>query len=531
MEIEQISNEKHSKSGRMSVFSKILNCKSSIPLLFTLLTMIMRTKSEITMVSRDDISNSLDSDNPVLLITLSMTNKNSKALKQHLPSIESTLTLDFPSLKIIKYVADPVLQDEDILFEKYDIMDYPSAIISKNGVWSKVSEQEVDEKKIIEVARKKLARTVISARSMNDIEDYKDHSISVVYFSESPSDDRKAQGLAYKYHRYRFVKVEDRGLMDSFCEMHGFHTKQKGDERKSADSTLLVVLRHADDTVDFFAGDLYLNHRKANMKIHRMGGLSWVMFNSKSMKWIDETEKYVVLYVYNHTIKKQTQKDLKDISERYRDDVIVFFMDISDTIAENYMNILGLEGNESNFYVLHRDIGSHMFKYISNPNTTKSIIRMERFIQKCMDGKAKRFFMSESKAPSMCVVDGPEKLVGLTIGEYVFQDKYFIHITFFHNKKTDDSLDTFLRFAKKIKHKKVKFYLFDTDKNEHQDVPFAYYGSIVIISNQLQTTFERILYVDKEVKQSKLFEFVKEGLSQDRETSKYMSTIQLKEEA
>ena len=476
---------------------------------------------QIRSIELKDLPAALRADKTVVVFALGSTNRKSRDLRASLELSQQSLKAEFPQVDFFRFESSGPGADADYFFDHFNVLDFPAALISRSGVWQRFppsAAQNLSRMRV--VLRKKASRAVVNATTLGEVEDFGTQQLTIVYFAASIGDEKKLRGLLQKHHRHRFVRVQDEDLMKNLTLKYGRELKN------TANSSAVLVIRTIDNSSHLLTGAIRRKSHKLDKLIRQAAKCSWVGFNKKSAEILGNTDKFVLLLAHDGNLSRNVSRNLKDIAVRYSRDLIVFFVPPKDPVYRQFIIQQGLfKIQNASFLLLQRDFGGYFKKYIAENINMDSKLQIERFIQKCIDGAQKRYFMSQPVPPEVCKRDGPNILVGTTIGPQVFAESFLLHIVMFATRDTAHDVYIFSQFATKLKHPKLRFHVFDTEKNEHPDVLPSYPGSVVVISNQVEYTIEECMHIEEGFQPSKFLAFLKKSLGGDSMVSGYINQV------
>lgn len=146
--------------------------------------------------------------------------------------------------------------------------------------------------------------------------------------------------------------------------------------------------------------------------------------------------------------------------------------------------------------------------------TKLTYAKLNDFVEDCTDEIYPKHYRSEDR-PSADLYRNMKTLVGMTIEPEVFTEKDLYYLVFVYNQRTVSALPKFQHLAEKFENEKVRFYIFDSDKNENRNVRPSHEGKIILFQRKqkLMKTFT----LDKSLSLKGIREFMQKSLRKDRE--------------
>ena len=250
--------------------------------------------------------------------------------------------------------------------------------------------------------------------------------------------------------------------------------------------------------------------------------------NNKSVNLIENSDKHVLFFVYEPQKDDKAVETIKKISKKYYSDLISIFIEKGNQKGIELINSLGLPPQSSNLFVIYKSVDGSIAKFIGEPSSLSSEVALETFVDACLDSQHEQYYNSE-EVPSQNLFEGLETLVGKNFEQKVFADKEKYHLVFFYNSETANQIPVFHKISKQLQSDNIKFYIYNSDKNESKDVDPLHHGSVVLYSNKKKMILEKVFTFEK-LKGAELLAFMKKKLAKDEEIMKTLSSVELRED-
>ena len=256
---------------------------------------------------------------------------------------------------------------------------------------------------------------------------------------------------------------------------------------------MAVTRRHHDYVVQTLPEASEGDSRKIARWVRDTEKPYWTYLNNMSVNLIETSDKHVLLYIYEPGKDNQAVEIVKNISKKYYTDLISILIEKGNQKGLELINSLGLPPQSSNLFVVYKSVDSSVTKFIGQPSSLSSQVALETFIDACLDQHHEKYYNSE-EVPSSNLFEGLETLVGKNIEQKVFADKEKYHIVFFYDSQTANQIPVFHKISKKLQLENIKFYIYNSDKNESKDVDPLHHGSVVLYSNKKKMILEKAFF-------------------------------------
>ena len=484
-------------------------------LLLGLLLVSSLHASVLEWTHKELLDNSKTADD-TLVFVLNKASKKSNAILEQLPEIATKLRTAFPSLKVVSVDKSAGAENEDILFENFNIVTYPALLFFKQGVKMGFTET-INLQNIEKYLKPRFNAAIKDAKSVLDIGKHTGDVFTVYFYTEDKSLDDWFRGAAAKFPRYNFVRVANTKIF------HEFASKYYASVDQSL-KTVIAARRFHDDSLMFLQNADKAARTVITKFIRRSEKPYWTYFSNNSINLIDQSDKHVTLFLFNNQTDKAALDVARNLSIVYYDDMISILVDRSSEKGIEMLQSIGLPVDQSDIFMVYKEVNGAYVKYVGNKDSAKTADGVREFIEKALQTEWKPYYPSE-EPPSKDLFEGITTLVGKTISSHVFKEKDNFHVVFMYDQQTANQIPSFHKISKQLKHEKIKFYVYNGEKNEHPRVDPLHHGTVVLYSNVKKLKIEKAFPFEQHLKATELRDFLKKTLVKDEHISKYLETV------
>jgi len=459
----------------------------------------------------------------VVVFAIDKSSKRSRTFIPEMPNIADALAAKYPKLKFLQVDNDEKAKEDDVLFEKYDLLDLPGLLYFRKGVLMIMSSLKVNQTNAMEFIDRRVNVLPVDAASLEAAEKIDSSNFTVYYSTKNKKVDDWMVGLSAKYNKYKFVRLANLDIANQIIK------KQNLKLSTSANSDTIILAKRPHDDHWFILPavsdlDSILKFIRKSMRP------AWTYFNTRTIDLVQNTDKYVALLKYDSEKDESFLQKVIKVADTYYSDCIFVFIPFNSQQGEDMLLSFGLPERHSDLFVIRKEDEKRWIKFVAPVTASQSASRIEDFLQSVLEERVKPYLLSEP-VPTKELFEGVTTVVSKTLTKMVLNDKSVIHLVFFYDQESASQIPTFQKISKQFNKDKIRFYIFNLDKNEHEDVVPEHYGSIVLFSQKgKKRGIERTFNFDKHLKGKELLAFLKDTLSNDQETSQYLDTIQLTED-
>ena len=484
-------------------------------LLLGLIALSSVQASILEWTHKELLENSKTADDTLVFI-VNKAGKKSKALLDQLPDTVSKLRSAFPSLKIVTVDKAAGAENEDILFENFNVVTYPALMFFKKGVKMGFTDT-INLQNIEKYLKPRFTTAIKDAKTVLDIGKLTGDIFTVYFYTEDKELDSWFSGAAAKFPRYNFVRVANTKIF------HEFAAKYYASVDQSL-KTVVAARRFHDDSLMFLQNADKVTRTVITKFIRRSEKPYWTYFSNNSINLIDQSDKHVTLFVFDNQTQKEALDTARNMSVVYYDDMISILVDRTAEKGIEMLQSLGLPVDQSDIFMVYKEVNGAYVKYVGKKDSAKSPDGVREFIEKALQTEWKPYYPSE-EPPSKDLFEGVTTLVGKTISSHVFKQKDNFHVVFMYDQQTANQIPGYQKIAKQLKHEKIKFYIYNSEKNEHPNVDPLHHGTVVLYSNVKKLKIEKAFPFEQHLKATELRDFLKKTLAKDEQVAKYLETI------
>jgi hypothetical protein len=495
-----------------------MRTQKATKLLVVLLGLIVISSVHANVIEwnhKDLLENSKTADDTLVFI-LNKAGKKSKTILDQLPEMAKKLKTAFPSLKIASVDKSAGANNEDILFENFNVVTFPSLIFFKHGVKMGFTEA-ITLQNIQNYLKPRFTAAIKNANTVLEIGKHTGDVFTVYFYTEDKSLDDWFKGTSAKFPRYNFVRVANTKIF------HEFASKYYASVDQSL-KTVVAARRFHDDSLMFLQNADNVTRTVITKFIRRSEKPYWTYFSNNSINLIEQSDKHVTLFVFDNQTEKSALDTARNLSIVYYDDMISILVDRSAEKGIELLESLGLPTGQSDIFMVYKEVNGAYVKYVGNKNSTNTSEGVSEFMEKALQSEWKAYYPSE-EPPSKDLFEGVTTLVGKTISSQVFKEKDNFHVVFMYDQQTASQIPAFQKISKQLKHEKLKFYIYNSQKNEHPHVDPLHHGTVVLYSNVKKLKIEKAMPFEQHLKATELRDFLKKTLAKDEHVSKYLETI------
>lgn len=440
--------------------------------------------------------------------------KSSKQSQDSFASIVDKVAKDFPHLSFAQVEGSE--EEMKDLIVKHTFVQLPSAMMYYKGVDIPIANKHLKSAKTL---RTFLEGTMIAvsqkAESLNDLKELTEEVNTVLYHTENQEDEKIIIGAASVYRKYHFLTVENEQDLIDYAAIHKVTIT-------GGKTNILVKREHDQSLINMDLNKKLTDNRLASFIVHSFRN-SWVMYNSKTLEKIEDTDRYVLLFNYSEK-DSETLEELKLIAKRAYADLLTVFVPQESKLGQKMLQSMGLPLDQSNLFIVEPQSSGLFKKYVADKKVVASKASLEKFVEDCINDDHPAYLLSE-EAPAQDLFPGIQTLVGKNIEEKVFKDTTKHHVILFYDKETVDIIPAFQKSVKKFADLSIQFYSFDTDKNEFEDMEADTAGNLVLYSKKNGMHVERIFAWDEEATPKDLKKFLVKNLKKDKEVVENIEKI------
>lgn len=444
--------------------------------------------------------------------------KTSQAfLDVQLKELTQKIQESFPDLKLLLADQKNILKDakssklgtQDPLWTKLKIFDFPTITLYSEGNPAHFyAYKNLDKFMIALKARLDARVTEISDPSGAVSQDSK--NLAVFYFSTKSKVEKTVKKIAKQYFTKSFYKVENAETLISFANSKGLEIKRTADP-------LIISYRQEDESVRRMTADEKEKGltRAFHSFIHRSSVTLAGDFDKYSVdKLNNEFHDTIILTVNKEQYASQISYIKKRAEKKYKK-LFALVIDEANQEGKDFLESLGLPVTYPGAYYLTKKLSGKYAKYIMDDPEKMTSKTLREFISDSKEDVNLQFYRTEAE-PSTDLYPNVKTLVGSTIDNHIFESKEnrdLHHVIFFYDHYTSTALPQFALLADKLRHEKIKFYIFNTDSNESDNVKSSHEGNILLFSKGLKVKKTFMLPNKESVKG--LSKFLEKNLKKD----------------
>jgi len=473
----------------------------------------------VTLKSFDKQAQTADQ---VVVFALDKANKRSRNFLVKLPDLADTLTKSYPNIKFLRVDNDEKGNEDDVLFEKYDLIDFPGLLYFRKGVMMSISTLILNQTTISDFLNPRIKAAPLKANSLDAISKIDSTNYTVYYASTKPEVLSLMEGLSAKFLKYTFVHVASLELISKWADANKLSILPNV-------QTVLIAKRQYDGHM-FVLSEKEVTLETLTKFVRKSAKPYWTFFSSRTVDLIQNSDKNVALLKFDPDRDHEVIEKLKKFAPTYFEELIFVFIPSHSEQGAQMLSSFGLPEPEADLFVIRRDTDITYSKYVAAREGTLTADDVEDFVQQVLNNRVKRYLVSEA-VPTKELFDGLTTVVGKTLSKEVLNDRSALHLVFYYDSNTASQIPTFQKISKQFSPEKVRFYIFNVEKNEHREVNQSHHGSIVLYSNQVKkNSFERNFSFDGHLKGADLLKFLKDSLAKNVEASSYLDTVELTED-
>ena len=495
------------------------------PLLTILVTLLLASLSlqaslqQITLKEFDDKSDTFDN---VVVIAVDKSTKKGRKFVSELDTLAEGLIKAFPELTFQRVDNDGKDNPDDILFEKYDLLEFPALMYFRKGIRMTLANTKLSESTAKAFLQSRVAAIPQTLSNMKEIDAVDASDYTVFYASTRPEVINWMEGIAAKYHKYKFIRVNGLKVLADYA------AKVKAPIPVGEET--IVIARRPQDGHWFAASAEDFNHKGLGRFVRRAVKPFWTFYNTRTVDLLTHSDKFVAFYKFDPEKDTDLIEKLKKTSQLYYDELVFVFVPQESKQGEEFIASLGLPWEESALFVVRKESDKVYTKYRAPNIVAGSITEIEGYVKSVLNDHEPKYYVSES-APSQELFDGVTTLVGSTLDGKVLEDKSVHHLVFYHDASTSGQIPTFQKISKQFDASKIKFYVFDTEKNEHPNVDVIHHGTIVLYNkNSKKLKNLKTFMFDNKLNGKELLQFLKSALKRDEDTAKYLDSMEIRED-
>ena len=400
----------------------------------------------------------------------------------------------------------------DPLFDSFYITEYPSVLVFINGVPIAI-EQSVKLDHIKDRIDKGLQNYPIEIKTIKGVKKLETDRLTVFYKSQEESFKNLLKGLSAKFTKVQFVELPFSELCKQVADLYKF-------ELQGIDGTILFSRRAGDLKIRQHTPLTDLSLKSITKFITKSARATVSFFDKESLKEMDTFSRGIILANVDPLVNSKLMGMITDVVEKDYNKVFGYFIEPNNQEGVEFLRSVGLPTSFPQVSIIKKRYDGKFNKFVYRKltdNTTLADLR--EFADDCIDNMYPRVFQSE-EAPTEDLYHYMHTLVGKTIDEKVFKEKEHYHIVFLYNKNTAGALPKFQKLAEKFRHEKVKFYIFDADKNESKHIEIPHEGKIMVFKNHPR--IKKTFYVDKSLSLAQMGVFLEKVLKKDQELLEYV---------
>lgn len=448
----------------------------------------------------------------IYFIVDSKKKESQKFVTEKLPEISQKLQKAYPTLK--QFFVDARNKGHnstiDKLFDTHAIIEYPSICLFMYGVKT-LFDGPFAADTLVEKVGKRLGSFPLDLATMSALKQIPTGKLTIFYFTTVESLNILAKGLASRYYKLQFVKVQSKDLIDQIAKENGFKLEPWSE-------TLFISRRHEDGYMkQFIPKKLPITINQLSRFIESAGRNLFADFGPATIQDIDSFMTITEGSLFYTCTRANSTKQLEILAklpQKVQNKVMVRIVDENNQLGQEFLQSVGFPKQSPGVFMITKRYDGKYNKYIMSNSDKPTLSNLEDFAEDCMDGEHPKHYKSE-EIPSTEMFKYVSTLVGKNIHEKVFKDKTHHHIIFVLDKYTKAVLPKFQLLAEKFRHEKVLFYTFDTDANENRHIKPQHEGTILFVSKRLHQ--KKSFQLDKSLSLSKFGAFLEEVVKKDNE--------------
>lgn len=486
-------------------------------LLVVLSVLVLSVQASITNMTLKELNSTVDTAENLLVLAIDSSQKASRRFAENASVIAAEVQAAYPKLKIVLVNNDEASNENDLIFERFDVLIFPAVLYFHKGAKIEISGKITADKLKTALAARVQAK-VQQAKTAADLEKLTGDQFTAYYFSNKEDVHRAFEGLAAKYPKYQVVRTASAKVLADFAAKH----KAQVDATKDP----IVISRRYHDEVVFTMPDVSdINIQKLNKFIRESNKHYWTYFTSKSVNLIEDTDKHIMFYIFDASKQDQNVELIKEVSKKYYSNLITMFIPRGNQKGMDFLASLGLPVGASDLFIVHHPHEGGTFRYIGEATDLETEDNLHYFIQSCIDHEHELYERSED-LPTRNLFDGLETLVGRNFEQKVHADKEKYHVVFIYDSETASQIPIFQKVSQQFKTQDIKFYIYNSDKNDNSHVSQLHHGTIVLYSGKRKTMIEKSFIFDT-LKPTEFVQWLKKRLAADEAVAEQLKSLEV----
>ena len=198
----------------------------------------LSSQTNIQNMTLLELNSTVSTADNVLVIAVDSSQKKSKTFLKTIDDFASKLSQAYPKLQLRLVDNDEPTSENDLMFERFDIINFPTAILFKKGIKITMASSMKFEA-LQKALDKRLAAGIVEVKTLVDLEKNTSDNHTVYFYTQDSQVQGWFEGLAARYTQFKFIKASNRKIIEDFALKHG-QTIAPGS------STVALTRRHHD---------------------------------------------------------------------------------------------------------------------------------------------------------------------------------------------------------------------------------------------------------------------------------------------